>query len=153
MIRLILPWPISINAYWKSRILTRCGAPPIVSTYVTAAGVKFQKQVSAAVIEQLGQHSPLRGRLSVSMRFYQPTARKCDISNYVKTTEDALTKARVWLDDEQIDEEYIYRRPIDRVNPRAEVDIREIRTEEEFKAIKKSRRDEYEEFLNNLPEM
>ena len=151
MIRLILPWPISINAYWKSRILTRCGAPPIVSTYVTAAGVKFPKQVRAAVIEQLGQHSPLRGRLCVVMRFYQPTARKCDISNYVKTTEDALTKAWVWLDDEQIDEEHIYRRPIDRVNPRVEVDIREIGTEEEFEAIKKSRRDEYEEFLKNLP--
>jgi len=152
MIRLILPWPISINAYWKSRILTRCSAPPIVSTYVTAAGVKFQKEVLAAVIEQLGQHSPLHGRLKVSMRFYQPSARTCDISNYVKTTEDALTKARVWIDDEQIDEEHIYRMPIDRVNPRAEVDIREIKTEEEFKAIKKTRRDEYEEFLNNLPD-
>ena len=152
MIRLVLPWPISINAYWKSRILERCSAPPIVSTYVTAAGVKFQKQVIAAVIEQLGQHSPLHGRLNVSMRFYQPTARKCDISNYVKTTEDALTKAGVWIDDEQIDEEHIYRMPIDRVNPRAEVDIREIGTEAEFKAIKKSRRDEYQEFLNDLPD-
>ena len=130
MIRLILPWPISINAYWKSRILERCGAPPIVSTYVTAAGVKFQKQVFAAVIEQLGKHSPLHGRLCVVMRFYQPSARKCDISNYIKTTEDALTKAWVWIDDEQIDEEHIYRMPIDRMNPRAEVDIREIGTEE-----------------------
>ena len=129
MIRLSLPWPISINAYWKSRILTRCGAPPIVSTYVTAAGVKFQKQVLAAVIEQLGQHSPLHGRLKVSMRFYQPSARKCDISNYVKTTEDALTKARVWIDDEQIDEEHIYRMQIDRVNPRVEVDIHETEAE------------------------
>ena len=152
MIRLSLPWPISINAYWKSRILTRCGAPPIVSTYVTAAGVKFQKQVLAAVIEQLGQHSPLHGRLKVSMRFYQPSARKCDISNYVKTTEDALTKARVWIDDEQIDEEHIYRMPIDRVNPRAEIEIHEIGTEAGLKAINKSRRDEYEEFLNNLPD-
>jgi crossover junction endodeoxyribonuclease RusA len=152
MIRLTLPWPISINAYWKSRILNRCGAPPIVSTYVTAAGVKFQKEVLAAVIQQLGQHSPLRGRLKVSMRFYQPTARKCDISNYVKTTEDALTKARVWIDDEQIDAEHIYRITIDRVNPRAEVEIYEIATEEKFKAIKKSRLDECEEFLNNLPD-
>lgn len=141
MIRLSLPWPISINAYWKSRILTRCSAPPIVSTYVTAAGVKFQKEVLAAVIEQLGQHSPLHGRLKVSMRFYQPSARKCDISNYVKTTEDALTKARVWIDDEQIDEEHIYRMQIDRVNPRVEVDIHETEAEEELKAIKKSCRD------------
>ena len=151
MIRLILPWPISINAYWKSRVI-KVNGKPMSSTYVTAAGVRFQKDVLAAVIEQLGQHSPLHGRLCVVMRFYQPSARKCDISNYVKTTEDALTKARVWVDDEQIDEEHIYRMPIDRVNPRAEVDIREIRTEVEFKAIKKTRRDECEEFLNNLPD-
>ena len=149
MIRLVLPWPISINAYWKSRILTMCGPAPKCSTYVTAAGVKFQKEVFAAVTEQLGQHSPLRGRLNVSMKFYQPTARKCDISNYVKTTEDALTKAGVWLDDEQIDEEHIYRMPIDRVNPRAEVEIYEIETEANVKAIKKSR---HQEFLNNFPD-
>jgi Holliday junction resolvase RusA-like endonuclease len=122
MIRLVLPWPISINAYWKSRVIKIKGAA-MASTYVTAAGVKFQKNVLAAVIEQLGQHSPLHGRLCVTMRFYSPNARKYDISNFVKTTEDALTKARVWVDDEQIDEGHIYRGQIDRVKPRVEVEI------------------------------
>jgi crossover junction endodeoxyribonuclease RusA len=128
MIRLSLPWPISINAYWKSRVI-KVNGTPMASTYVTERGKQFQKNVLAAVIDQLGQHSPLHGRLCVVMRFYQPTARKCDISNHVKTTEDALTKAGVWVDDEQIDEEHLYRRPIDRVNPRVEVDISKIGTE------------------------
>ena len=61
MIRLVLPWPISINAYWKSRILTMCGPTPKCSTYVTAAGVNFQKEVLAAVIEQLGRFPHTRG--------------------------------------------------------------------------------------------
>jgi Holliday junction resolvase RusA-like endonuclease len=78
------------------------------------------------VIQQLGQHSPLHGRLCVSMLFHGPSARKYDISNFVKTTEDALTKARVWVDDEQIDEGHIYRQPIDRVKPRVEVEISEL---------------------------
>lgn len=149
MIRLVLPWPISINAYWKSRVI-KVNGKSMSSTYVTAAGVKFQRDVLAAVIEQIGQHSPLHGRLSVTMTFHQPTARKCDISNYVKTTEDALTKARVWVDDEQIDEEHLYRSPIDRVNPRVEVDIEEIGGKSEFKSVKKTRREEYEDFLKNL---
>jgi Holliday junction resolvase RusA-like endonuclease len=77
-------------------------------------------------MEQLGQHLPIQGRLSVTMSFYAPNARKYDISNFVKTTEDALTKARVWVDDEQIDEEHLYRWPIDRVDPRVEVEISEF---------------------------
>jgi Holliday junction resolvase RusA-like endonuclease len=99
---------------------------PTPSTYVTAAGVKFQKGVVAAVIQQLGQHSPLHGRLSVFMWFYGPNARKYDISNFVKTTEDALTKARVWVDDEQVDELLLWRRPIDRQNPRVEIHIYDL---------------------------
>ena len=98
----------------------------MATTYVSAAGVKFQKSVIAAVIKQLGQHSPLQGRLCVTMRFYAPNARKYDISNFVKTTEDALTKASVWGDDEQIDEEHLYRGPIDRVDPRVEIEISEF---------------------------
>jgi Holliday junction resolvase RusA-like endonuclease len=125
MIKLFLPWPISINAYWKSRVI-KINGKPMSSTYVTERGKQFQKAVLAAVIEQLGQHSPLQGRLCVTMRFYGPNARKYDISNFVKTTEDALTKAGVWADDEQIDEERLYRGPIDRVKPRVELEISEF---------------------------
>jgi len=98
----------------------------MATTYVSAAGVKFQKSVMAAVIKQISQHSPLHGRLCVSMLFHGPSARKYDISNFVKTTEDALTKARVWVDDEQIDEEHLYRGPIDRVDPRVEIEISQV---------------------------
>ena len=125
MIRLILPWPVSINAYWKSRVIKVKGTA-MATTYVSAAGVKFQKSVMAAVIKQLGQHSPRQGRLCVTMRFYAPNARKYDISNFVKTTEDALTKARVWVDDEQIDEEHLYRGQIDRVDSRVEIEVSEF---------------------------
>jgi Holliday junction resolvase RusA-like endonuclease len=98
----------------------------MATTYVSAAGVKFQKAVLAAVIEQLGQHSPLQGRLCVSMLFYGPSARKYDISNFVKTTEDALTKASVWVDDEQVDVLFLWRKPIDRQHPRVEIQINDL---------------------------
>ena len=125
MIKLTLPWPVSINAYWKSRVINVKGAA-MATTYVTAAGVKFQNDVMAAVIEQLGQHSPLQGRLCVSMLFHGPSARKYDISNFVKTTEDALTKAGVWVDDEQVDALFLFRKPIDRQDPRVEIHISDL---------------------------
>ena len=122
MITLTLPWPISINAYWASRVIKVKGKP-MATTYVTAKGVQFQKDVKAAVIKQLGQHKPLDGRLAVTMKFHQPNARACDISNFVKTTEDALTKAGVWIDDSQIDDEHLVRGAISRTDPRCEVTI------------------------------
>ena len=129
MISLVLPWPVSINAYWASRVIKVKGKP-MATTYVTAKGVQFQKDVRAAVLEQLGQHKKLDGRLSVVMKFHQPTARTCDISNFVKTTEDALTKAGVWEDDSQIDCLQISRGPISRTNPRCEVTIEVIKPAE-----------------------
>lgn len=102
----------------------------MASTYVTKDGVDFQKNVHAAVIEQLGQHKPLDGRLGVSFLFHQPSAQACDISNYLKSTEDALTKAGVWIDDSQIDRELLVRGAIDRTNPRVEIVIKVIRQPE-----------------------
>jgi crossover junction endodeoxyribonuclease RusA len=129
MISLVLPWPVSINAYWASRVIQVKGKA-MSTTYVTAKGVQFQRDVKAAVTAQIGQHKPLDGRLSVAMKFHQPNARACDISNFVKTTEDALTKAEVWIDDSQIDHEVLHRGEIDRKNPRVEVTIGVIREKE-----------------------
>ena len=122
MIRVTLPWPISINAYWKSRVIKSKGRH-ISSIYVSSAGKQFQSDVAAAVESQLKQHQPMRGRLSVIFKFHQPNARECDISNYVKTTEDAMTKAGVWIDDSQIDRGLLIRGEISRSRPRVEVTV------------------------------
>ena len=122
MIHLTLPWPESVNEYWKMRAI-KVNGRHMATVYVSARGKAFQANVAKAVAEQLGQHQPLEGRLAVRMNFYQPNARKCDISNFVKSTEDALTKAGVWVDDSQIDRETLIRCEISQDNPRVEVSV------------------------------
>jgi crossover junction endodeoxyribonuclease RusA len=94
MIELILPFPPSINHYWKHRHIGS-------SVYISAEGMRFQQNVAilARNIKSFGND-----RLSINIDLYAPTRRKYDIDNRIKAALDALTKAGLWDDDEQIDE-------------------------------------------------
>ena len=134
VIRLKLPFPPSTNHYLRSRVIK--GAKPISMTYVSKVGKQFQKDVRDSVIEQIGlQHIRIVERVSLEITFHRKDARSYDISNFVKSTEDALTKAGVWLDDEQVDRILLIRGAIDRTNPRAEVTISIQRQETEQKKL------------------
>lgn len=52
---------------------------------------------------------PLTGRLEVWMRLHFSNRRRSDISNRIKALEDAMTHARVYKDDSQIDALHIER--------------------------------------------
>jgi len=94
MIELILPFPPSINHYWKHRHISS-------SVYISAEGLKFRQNVAIAArnLKRFGND-----RLSINMELSAPTPRKYDIDDRIKAVLDALTKARLWDDDEQIDE-------------------------------------------------
>lgn len=68
---------------------------------------------------------PLAGRLSVTITLHAPTRRAYDIDNRVKVAADTLTHARVWFDDEQIDELTVRRGEI-RKPGEAVIEIREV---------------------------
>ena len=44
MITLTLPYPISANRYWASRVITPRGGRPMAVTYVTAEAKDFKEQ-------------------------------------------------------------------------------------------------------------
>lgn len=95
---LILPWPPSVNTYWRSfrgrNILSK-------------AGREYRK---AAVESARGQNIPkLTGRLVVSIWVMPPDRRRRDLDNIPKGILDALTHAEVYEDDSQIDELHLYR--------------------------------------------
>ena len=94
---LALPWPPSINHYWKHRVVGRRA-----QIYISKEGTEF-KQAVKRLIDEMALNT-LTGRVMVDIALYAPTLRKYDIDNRVKSCLDALTHAGVWLDDEQVDQ-------------------------------------------------
>lgn len=89
-----LPWPPSVNGYWRAfrgrQIISKRG-----------------REYRGEVIQQFHNNKLLgeclSSRLAVSITLHPPTLRKYDIDNWCKAPFDALTHAKFWLDDEQVD--------------------------------------------------
>lgn len=60
--------------------------------------------------------------VAVTITLYEPDKRRRDIGNYTKLIADALTRI-AFVDDSQIDRLELRRGALDRVNPRAEVQV------------------------------
>lgn len=88
-----LPYPPTINTYWKHRVLRR---RPIV--YVSDAGVAYRTEIKRLT----GIVRPLDGDLVVVVNLYPPDRRRRDIDNPIKALLDAMTHAGIWHDDSQI---------------------------------------------------
>lgn len=118
-INLTLPYPPSVNSYWRNIGHGR--------TIVSRAGRNYAIEVQKAVL--LAQcRMKATERLSVAIELHQPDKRRRDIDNTAKAILDALGNAGVYLDDSQIDELRIVRGAI-RKPGCAEVRIAEIAVE------------------------
>ncbi len=98
MITLELPFPPSVNHYWrKGRNVT----------YISKEGQHFIQDVAAIVTRAFlaNDWQPWGEdvRLNVALVLHAPTRRKYDIDNRIKATLDALVKAGLFEDDEQVD--------------------------------------------------
>ena len=88
-----LPWPPSINHYWKR---SKNGM-----MHISAEGIAFREAVHWQVLKQCPLKS-LEGDLSVDIEAFMPDRRRRDLDNILKALLDAITHAGVWLDDSQI---------------------------------------------------
>lgn len=68
-ITLILPYPISANRYWASRMVKPKAGPSFVSTYVTAEAKAYKSEVGW-LAKAAGIRSPLPGRVAVAYTLY-----------------------------------------------------------------------------------
>lgn len=98
-----LPFPPTVGNYWIQRVVQAKGRKPFVGMSVGKKGKKFRQDVHALMLEHFGNYKPLTERVAVRVLAVMPDRRKRDLDNLSKATFDALTHAKVWDDDEQID--------------------------------------------------
>lgn len=108
---LILPWPPSVNTYWRTfrgRML------------ISAHGRDYRARAVAAAIaaERFGH-----AQVAVRIEAWVPDNRRRDVDNLLKAPLDALAHAGVYEDDSQIVELSIRRAGLDRANPRLEITL------------------------------
>ena len=104
-----LPWPPSINAYWRHKVTGR-----LATVYVSAEGKAYRKAVNDLVMEAAMVQRYLKavGPVRVVIEAFPPDRRKRDLDNILKSLLDSLTHAGVWEDDSQIEDLRIYRSTI-----------------------------------------
>lgn len=91
-IYLELPWPPSVNHYWRT-----VNGRPITSK----RGRQYRVDVAAIML--IGRVMPIDGRLDVTMECYPPDKRKRDLDNLPKALLDALQHGGAFDDDGAID--------------------------------------------------
>ncbi|HCD2376233.1 TPA: RusA family crossover junction endodeoxyribonuclease [Klebsiella pneumoniae] len=97
--KFILPFPPSVNSYWRSPNKGTAKGKLLVSE----AGRKFKHAVRAAIIEQLKAVPKLSASpAEVVIVLHPPDYRRRDLDNYNKALFDALTYAGIWEDDSQV---------------------------------------------------
>lgn len=103
---LVLPYPPSVNTYWRH--VTK--GPLAGCTLISERGRDYRRAVAetllAARVASLGAT-----RVRVEIEARMPDKRRRDLDNVPKAVLDALTHAGLWWDDEQIDDLRIWRSP------------------------------------------
>lgn len=101
MIQLTLPLPNSANTHWRHAK---------GFTYLSEKGKDYRQKVNDLV--KCLNLPELQSRLEVTIWIYPKDKRKMDIDNRIKPLLDALQRAGVYADDEQIDKLIVWRRAI-----------------------------------------
>lgn len=102
--RFRLPWPPSVNHYWR-----HVGH----KTLLSAEGRSYRRTVAAALLDQSTELGFLAGitrptiytaALAVTITAHQADSRRRDLDNLAKATLDAMQHAGLYEDDSQINE-------------------------------------------------
>lgn len=102
MIELTLPWPPSVNTYWrmfKNRMI------------ISEPGRKYRVAVAEQVLLQTKGKCRTDGPVKVTIEAWRPDNRRRDLDNLLKAVLDSLGHAGVYIDDSLIVDLRIYWAP------------------------------------------
>lgn len=102
MLELELPFPPSANSYYRHPTKGKLAGRHLIS----AEGRAYREEVIWKVAPLNINYS---GRLAVTLSCHMPDNRRRDLGNVEKALCDALTYAKLWNDDSQIDDLRIIR--------------------------------------------
>lgn len=119
MTTITLPWPPSVNTYWRHPSKGALAGRHLISE----KGRAYRASVQAECL--LSRVQKREGRLQVVITACPPDRRQRDLDNLLKGLLDALTHGGAWQDDSQIDDLRIVRGPV-RVGGTVSVQIQEI---------------------------
>lgn len=94
---LTLPWPPTANMYWRHVVIGKRA-----QVYVSKEGKEYQINVAAAVLSH-GWPRFFEDKIAIEIVAYAPDHRLRDIDNLLKPTLDALARADVFSNDNQVD--------------------------------------------------
>ena len=97
-IALILPYPPSCNHIWK-----RAGNKMILDARAAAFRQKVFVLVNALRMRNFIPSEPFLSKCAVMVEYNQPDKRRRDLDNGSKSLLDALTYAKIWMDDSQVE--------------------------------------------------
>ena len=92
MIRFTLPWPPSVNRYYRN---------VAGITKISAEGRAYRQAV-INLLAEARTAPPMAAPVAVSIEAFMPDKRRRDLDNLLKGLLDAMTHAGVWLDDSQV---------------------------------------------------
>lgn len=93
-VQLELPWPPSVNHYWRHQNGRH---------HISAEGRSYRQIVAVTARLKAQIDAPLEGRLSAMITAWPPDRRRRDLDNVLKALLDALEHAKIYHDDSQID--------------------------------------------------
>lgn len=92
-VTLNLPWPPSVNHYWRHTKNRH---------YISKEGSQYCKIVGSSCFSFKKSFDESK-RLAVNIKAFPPDRRKRDLDNLLKGLLDAIQKAGIYIDDNQID--------------------------------------------------
>lgn len=103
VVELVLPYPPTVNTYWRVRIAKKKGGGQYVQVYISEEGKAFTVDLQEIALRR--GVKTLRGHVRLEAVFNPPDERRRDLGNLDKALGDALTKAGILEDDSQIREQ------------------------------------------------
>ena len=100
-----LPWPPSVNTYWRHPSRGKLAG----RTLISEKGREYRATITKLAAAHKWRTVP--GKVAVTIRASPPDRRVRDLDNILKSLLDSLVHAGVMQDDSDIDELHIFRLP------------------------------------------